>query len=162
MRKICLLMWLILPVLAQGQSVEATFAPALVAVKGAFFAISVPDMEASAKWYSEKLGLKVAMRDPKKNKIAVTVLAGGGLIVELIQADDAMPLRKAAPAITDEYLIHGIFKSGVFVDDLDKVLAMLKARNVEIAYGPFPAKENAMKNFIIKDNSGNLIQFFGK
>jgi hypothetical protein len=41
-------------------------------------------------------------------------------------------------------------------------LAVLKARNVQIAYGPYPAKADAMGNFIIKDNAGNLIQFFGK
>jgi hypothetical protein len=41
-------------------------------------------------------------------------------------------------------------------------LAQLKARNVSIAYGPYPAKPNAPTNFIIQDNVGNLIQFFGK
>ena len=162
MKKICLLLWLAFPAFTQAQTADATFEPAVVAARGAFFALSVPDIEASARWYSEKLALKVAMREPKRNNIAVIVLAGGGLIVELIQSDGAMPLTKVAPAINDPSLIHGIFKSGLFVEDLDKTLASLKARNVEIAFGPFPAKENGMKNFIIRDNSGNLIQFFGK
>jgi hypothetical protein len=38
----------------------------------------------------------------------------------------------------------------------------LKAQNVQIAFGPYPAKAEAMSNFIIKDNAGYLIQFFGK
>jgi hypothetical protein len=46
-----------------------------------------------SRWYSEKLGLKVVMRVPKTDKAAVTVLEGGGLIVELIQHDDALPLN---------------------------------------------------------------------
>ena len=43
----------------------------------------------------------------------------------------------------------------MIVDDFEKTVAMLKARQVEIAFGPFP-------NVIVKDNAGNLIQFFGK
>jgi catechol-2,3-dioxygenase len=156
MNKICWLLCLTFPLLAPGQSSEAANEPTLFVTKGAFFALSVADIGASAHWYAEKLGLKVVMRAPKKDKVAVTVLAGGGLIVELIQNDDAVPLRKEA------HLVHGIFKSGLIVDDLDKTLTALKSRNVEIAFGPFPAKANAMSNFIIADNAGNLIQFFGK
>ena len=43
-----------------------------------------------------------------------------------------------------------------------RTVAVLKARDVQIAYGPYAARGNSMSNFIIKDNSGNLIQFFGK
>ena len=74
----------------------------------------------------------------------------------MLQNDDAAPLSKEAQ------LTHGIFKLGLIVDDLDKTLSALKARNVKVAFGPFPARENAMSNFIITDNAGNLIQFFGK
>jgi catechol 2,3-dioxygenase-like lactoylglutathione lyase family enzyme len=125
-------------------------------VKGAFFALSVADMEASVKWYSEKLDLKVVMREPKKNKSAVTVLAGGGLMVELLQDDDAIPSGKEA------HLLHGIFKVGVIVDDLDKTLSVLNASKVPIAFGPYPPTEHAAANIIVADNAGNLIQFFGK
>ena len=77
-----------------GQSVKSSSEPLFNAVTGSYFALSVGDMQASTKWYSEKLGLKVVMNAPKSNKAAVTVLEGGGLIVELIQLDDAVPLVK--------------------------------------------------------------------
>jgi hypothetical protein len=48
---------------------------------GAFFASSVADIEASARWYSEKLGLKVTMQVPKTDESAVSLLEGGGLTV---------------------------------------------------------------------------------
>ena len=51
---------------------------------------------------------------------------------------------------------------GLVVENLNKTLAELKARNVQIAFGPYPTKAEAMSNFIIKDNAGYLIQFFGK
>ena len=144
--------------LASAQTQQPT--PAFYA-RGAFFALSVADLDASAKWYAEKFGMTVVMRPPKQDKSAVVVLEGGGLTVELLQRDDATPLTKAAPAVTATYQIHGFFKAGVIVDDFDKTLAMLRARGVSIAVGPFPASETQRANVIIRDNAGNLIQFFG-
>jgi len=162
MRKtICLLLWLTLAPVVWEQSARPTTEPPALAATGAFFALYVPDIEASAKWYSEKLGLKVVMQEPKRDKAAVTVLEGGGLIVELIQHDDAAPPSKASAA-KDNPLVHGIFKAGVIVDDFDQALSLLKARNVPIAFGPFPAGPKQRANAMIRDNAGNLIQVFGK
>lgn len=148
--------------LYQSQPDTAVNAAPLMAATGAFFALSVADINASAKWYSEKLGLKVKMQQPKQGKAAFIVLEGGGLTVELIQHDDALPLSKAAPGAKDEVLVHGIFKAGVVVEDFDKTVAMLKERGVPITFGPYPAKGNQRANLIIKDNASNLIQFLGK
>src|SRR5215207_1657143 len=67
-------------------------APVLQA-SGAFFALSVADIETSARWYEERLGLAVVMRAPRtdETRAAVTVLRGGGLTVELVRHDDARP-----------------------------------------------------------------------
>lgn len=129
---------------------------------GAFFALSVSDLEASTKWYAEKFGLSVVMRAPKANGAAATVLEGGGLTVELIQRDDARSLRDVAPGVGANYQVHGIFKVGLTVDDYDATLAQLRARGVPIALGPFPARAGQPPNVIVRDNAGNLIQFFGR
>src|SRR5690349_2798918 len=129
--------------------------------RGAFFALSVADLDASTRWYSEKLGLTVVMRPPKQDKSSVAILEGGGLIVELLQRDDATSLRQSAPAASANYLVHGIFKAGMIVDDLNATLAALRTRGVEIAMGPFPASKEQRANAIIRDNAGNFIQFFG-
>jgi catechol 2,3-dioxygenase-like lactoylglutathione lyase family enzyme len=160
-KTIFLLLWLMQPLIVSGQTAKSVTEPPVIA-NGAFFALSVADIEASVRWYSEKLDLKIVMRVPKENKVAVTVLEGSGLIVELIQHDEALPLSKAAPAVKDNLLIHGMLKAGVIVDDFDKTLVMLKARQVEFAFGPFPARANQRANVIIRDNAGNLIQIFGK
>jgi catechol 2,3-dioxygenase-like lactoylglutathione lyase family enzyme len=154
----CLLLCGILFIHGQAQTSDTT----LFRATGAFFALSVPDAEASSKWYLEKLGMKVIIQIPKQDKHTVFVLEGGGLIVELIQNDDALPLSKVTPGITDNILVHGIFKAGVIVEDLDKLVATFRERGVEIAYGPFPSQPDQRSNVIIRDNSGNLIQFFGK
>jgi catechol 2,3-dioxygenase-like lactoylglutathione lyase family enzyme len=137
---------------------------ALLQTTGAFFALSVADVQASARWYTEKLGLQAVMNVPHQaeTKSAVIVLRGGGLTVELVQHDDARPLRTAAPAAKgDPVFVHGIFKAGVVVRDFDATVAQLRSRGVEIAMGPWPARADQPANLIIKDNAGNLIQIFG-
>jgi catechol 2,3-dioxygenase-like lactoylglutathione lyase family enzyme len=129
--------------------------------RGAFVGISVADIEASVGWYSQKLGLAVVMRPPKVEKSTAVILEGGGLIVELMHHEDAVPLSRAAPAINRNYIVHGIFKAGIVVDDFDKTIATLRARGVQIAIGPFPATAEQRANAIIRDNAGNYIQFFG-
>jgi catechol 2,3-dioxygenase-like lactoylglutathione lyase family enzyme len=167
MKPIRLLCCLALPVLAADRSAASapatasTARPQAVAGTGAFFALSVADLDAGTRWYSEKLGLQVVMRTPKQDRAAAVVLEGDGLIVELIQHDDAVPLRQAAPAVKSGIQVHGLVKAGVIVADLDATLAMLKERRVEIAFGPYPARENQRANVIIRDVEGNLIQLFG-
>ncbi len=129
---------------------------------GAFFALSVSDLKASTQWYEQKLGLKVLKQVPKKDGVAVAILEGGGLMVELIERDGAVSLMKAAPMVKDNTYLEGIFKAGAIVDDFEKTVASLKSHGVEIAYGPFAAKGGEPANVIVRDNDGNLIQFFGK
>ncbi len=149
---------LALPATTNAESVD----PSVIETTGSFFALSVADVDASAKWYSEKLGLKIVMQPPKANDARVILLEGEDLIVELIQHDDARDLKQVAPTIDNNILVHGIFKAGVVVQDIDKTLAFLKERNVPIAIGPFPKTAEQRANFIIRDNEGNLIQFIGK
>ena len=136
-------------------------APAFTSARGAFVGISVSDIEASVRWYTEKLGLTVVMRPPKIEKSTAVILEGGNVIVELMHHDDAVPLGTAAPSITRNYLVTGIFKAGIIVDDFDKAIAELRARGVPIAIGPFPATAEQRANAIIRDNEGNYLQLFG-
>jgi catechol 2,3-dioxygenase-like lactoylglutathione lyase family enzyme len=142
--------------LASAQSSSPAFS-----AKGAFFALSVADLDASTRWYAEKFGMTVVMHPPKRDNASLAVLEGGGLTVELLQRDDARPLTRAAPSITENPQIYGFFKAGVIVDDFDKTVATLRARGVTIAMGPFPASETQRANVIVRDNAGNLVQIFG-
>ena len=90
------------------------------------------------------------------------ILEGEGLIVELVKQDEAVPVGTVVPGGKGAVYIHGIFKVGVIVNDFEATLEMLKARQVTIAFGPFPARDGQWANVIVKDNAGNYIQFFGK
>jgi catechol 2,3-dioxygenase-like lactoylglutathione lyase family enzyme len=161
MRTLGVLMLIAMPLTAAAQTGSTPTAPPFTA-RGAFFALSVADIRASTRWYAEKFGLKPIMEEPAREGSpgSVAVLEGNGLIVELVQHRDGKALTVAAPGVTGPYMIHGPFKAGVIVDDFDGTVAALKARGVEIAHGPFPARGNIRANIIVRDNAGNLIQFF--
>jgi len=152
MRRLPTLLLAMLPValssLARAQS-RPTTAPstkAIATVNGAFFAVSVADLDASAKWYSEKSG-------PIGGFV---ILEGGGLIVELLKHAAAAPRSSNGPDA-----VQGFFKAGAIVADFDRTVSTLRARGVEIVVGPFAARATARANVIFKDNAGNLIQLFG-
>ena len=146
---------LLLLMFALQPTLAAQTAP--FSTRGAFFALSVADLDASTRWYQEKLGLTVTLQVPRgEGPAAATVLEGGGLIVELIQH------RDATPTAGESHLVHGFFKAGMIVENLDTTLAELRSRGVEVAYGPYPAQGGQRANVIIRDNAGNLIQLFGE
>ena len=157
-RYACLLLMLLLPVQESAQITDTNSETPFTA-KGAFFALSVADLDASAKWYLEKFDLEVVLRTPKTKSVksAVIVLAGGGLLVELIENEHSWPLSKAAPGIKDRTLIQGVTKTGLIVNNFDRTLATLRERNVPILMGPYPAHDSTgLRNFIIEDNARNL------
>ena len=49
----------------------------------------------------------------------------------------------------------------MIASDFEKTLSTLKERGTDIAFGPFPARPGQRANVIVRDNAGNLIQFFG-
>ena len=59
MKKTCLLLCFALR--------AAAAEPPVMAASGAFFAVSVADLKASAQWYTEKLGLRAVMQTPKQD-----------------------------------------------------------------------------------------------
>lgn len=156
---LCLLLSL-LPVAGFARPDPAANPPATPPrATGSFFALSVPDLEASTRWYRDTLGLEVKLRPEKSGPAAVAILEGGGLIVELIQHDEARPLAEAAPTVKGEIFTHGVFKAGVMVDDYAATIARLRERGAEFAFGPFPAGAGQKANAIVRDNAGNLVQF---
>ena len=134
------LLTIIQPAALQAQRQDTTSARPLFHTTGSAFAVSVSDLKASTAWYVEKLGLAVTMRVPRNEatRAAVVVLQGGGLLVELVQHDDAVsvaPLRSGSQAGT---ALHGFFKVG-FPSTISTQRSMPSARAVcHSPMGRFP------------------------
>jgi catechol 2,3-dioxygenase-like lactoylglutathione lyase family enzyme len=130
--------------------------------RGAFFALSVADVATMSRWYQDKLALRVLSSGEAPNKIAkFAILEGNGVLIEMLQHTRAVDRKTLAPTATEAHQIHGIFKAGLVVDDLDATYAKLKQLGVDIAYGIMPAGDASMRSFIVRDPEANLIQFFG-
>ena len=154
---LCLALLMVCPPVVDAQAADPPFT-----ANGAFIALSVPDVAASARWYREKLGLRIILEPPKAGEATAVILEGGGLLVELIQHDAAKPLGTVAPGVRGSLYVHGYFKAGLIVEDFDRTIAAIRARGIEIAFGPYPKSATQRANAIIRDNAGNLIQFLGR
>jgi hypothetical protein len=104
----------------------------------------------------------VVLEPPAAGGATAVILEGGGLLVELVQLNEAKSLGAVAPAARSGPYLHGYFKAGLLVDDFDRTIAALRVRGVEIAYGPYPKTATQRANAIVRDNAGNLIQFLGR
>jgi catechol 2,3-dioxygenase-like lactoylglutathione lyase family enzyme len=131
---------------------------------GAFFALSVPDAEASAAWYQKHLGFQIISKGEAPNKVARGILLqGNGSLIEIVQHSKAQPLKVLLPHAEGAHEVHGIFKSGLHVRDIDSAYRAVRKSGAEIAYnldGTSP--QTGMRSFTLRDNNGNLVQFLGK
>ena len=136
--------------------------PAFNEPSGSFFALSVKNLDATAAWYKQKLGFhEIKQSASPDGKSRAIILERDGAVLELIhhkQAVSGNALMKGYKT----YLVHGIFKVGFIVDDVDHTLQRLKANGVPVYNGPFNDEALHMRSFLIRDNEGNIIQFFSK
>ena len=100
----------------QSEAGDAPAAPTgLAQPAGAFFALSVKDVNRMAGWYRSRLG----------------------------------------------FGMHGFFKAGLHVRDVEALRDTLRARGVDFVYQLARAKDFPLRSFTVRDPEGNLLQFFG-
>jgi catechol 2,3-dioxygenase-like lactoylglutathione lyase family enzyme len=132
-------------------------------VSGVFSALSVADVAAASRWYQDILGFRLlASGEAPDGTARGVVLEGDGNILELVQRREARPRGLLAPSATDDAEVHGIFKLGMVVGDLDRLYAELQKRAVAVEFGIVKAKDVPMRTFAVRDAERNMIQFFGK
>ena len=137
-------------------------APPAIAAHG-YFSLSVPDMEASRKWYTEKLGLCTSFNFPPTPTVhaGAAFVQGGSLFIELVQVEGAVNLPQLLPAHAAEEIqgrqyVHGPMKVGAVVDNFDGTVATLRAHGVEIV-ALQGTKRDQPATVTIRDNAGNRI-----
>ena len=119
--------------------------------------ISVPDIEASIKWYQDILGFSVEKRltlDAVNAKIAF--LKHGDFQIEFFEIEDAASLPEDRRYPDRDICTHGTKHIAFSVDDVPEFIDSLKKRGVDIAMDV-----NLMENkpmAFIRDNAGNLIE----
>ena len=133
-------------------------APPITAKPPLNIGLSVEDAEKTARWYEENLGLtrRKTATFPKGKAI---ILGSPSIEIEILQYEGAIDARKRL-GIDKDYLEHGIFKFGFYVDRLDEMVERLKQRKIKFYYEHGTDEELGLRFAIIADEDGNTIQLF--
>ena len=119
--------------------------------------ISVPDLEASIKWYENILGFSVEKRmtiEPLKAKIAF--LIKDNFRIEIFEVAGAQPLPEVRRQPHTDIGTHGIKHLAYEVKNVTEFMDVLKKKGVDVAMD-VSKMENKEMTFI-RDNTGNLIE----
>ena len=120
--------------------------------------ISVPDFDASVKWYEEMFGFKLLrkMHQAENPDMDFGVIQRGPVRIELFQVVKGKPMPDYRSDPTADLYVHGVKHFAFQVKDIKKVLAELEAKGVKVSK---PLTENPRTSFVfINDNAGNAIE----
>ena len=149
-------------VLAIAVAIPGVASGSEVARAPVYFAVSVPNLEASVKWYADVLGLTPVVSPPAATSAAaarIVVLSGPGLLVELIQPAGGFPEEDRRPP-RERHLSRGIAKVGFHVDDLDATVARVQKRGGRVMGSAYSDERVGVRSVLVLDNDDNLIQLF--
>lgn len=118
----------------------------------AFVAIRVADVAAAAAWYARVFDLREVNR-LEGDAYSIRILSGGGLSVELIQ-------QPRVPRPEERHL--GLFKAGLFVDDAEQYLQLMRSRGVDTDEATFVDEALLLRSFVMRDLEGNRLQVFSR
>lgn len=124
-----------------------------------FLAVTVSDLEASERWYDAYLGARrVAFSRAPSGFAESSTVANEYLMVELIHFSAKAP---SDTALRDVRAV-GLQKAGAWVRSatFDSTLAHLRTMHASFVGSAFSDTLINARSFIVKDNSGTLIQFF--
>ncbi len=155
--------WCSGPVLAQTEHLPSKADSLLGDSPGTFLALSVANLDTMTAGYRDSLGFKLfsTSGNPERG-MRFAILKCGDALVELLQAEDARPRSVLAPGTNDAYQIHGFFKSGFVVKNIDSTYQRIQSMGIRLAYKLVAPSDGPYRTFGIRDPEGNLLQFFGK
>jgi len=118
--------------------------------------ISVPDLEASIRWYAEVLDFEVEQRfEIPAIPAKVAMLRRGDLRLELFEVPGAQPLPEERRHPNLDLRTHGNKHLAFAIKDLDSAERELKNRGADIVW---VRRFEFGANIFVRDNSGNLIE----
>ena len=126
-----------------------------------FFALSVPDAQASADWYGRAFGVTLLHEiRPADGAARILILGSDALLVEIMQLRDAK--SPGAPVVDARHLTHGIVKIGLYVRDLDAAVAHLKKMQARFDTEIIEERKLGLRFVLVRDPDGNLVQLFSR
>ena len=90
----------------------------------------------------------------------MALLNGQGLLIELVEDREAFDLAARVPGVQERHLVHGLFKVGFFVRDLDATVGRLKKKGARFRGSVFTDNVAKARSILVLDNNNNMIQLF--
>lgn len=119
--------------------------------------ISVPDLEASIRWYREILGFECESRFRiEAIPASCAMIRNGPLRIELFQPDHFTPLPEERRTPDADNVTHGNKHGAFAVDDVPALAEHFRQKGVDILW---VKKMGAGATVFIRDNSGALLEF---
>lgn len=135
--------------------------PPSVAGAPFFAAISVADVGVSAAWYSRVLGFETLNTMSLPEEAGRIVLLGRpDAFLELVEHRDARSPEALEPPVTRRFHLHGPFKIGFLVDDLDATIKRLAALEVPLRGRVVTERDGSFRSLQVEDPDGVVIQLF--
>ena len=125
-----------------------------------FSAILVKDMEASKVWYIDNLGFEEVSTSGMPDRFSIVNMSNGQAALELIELASAVSAADVIPDYNTKLRVHGFFKSGFQVSDLDAWVSFLQDRKVAFHGDVVEDPVTKKRMVIILDPDGNRIQLF--
>lgn len=125
-----------------------------------FSAILVSDMGSSRDWYTQALGYEVRSENKIEGRFEIVNMQRGTAALELIELASAESPKSVIPNFTAKTRLHGIFKIGYEVQDLDPWIDHLRKLQVQFQGEVVQDPNTNRRMVIILDPDGNRIQLF--
>jgi catechol 2,3-dioxygenase-like lactoylglutathione lyase family enzyme len=125
------------------------------------FALVVPDVETSSQWYQDTLGFTVERRFEVADFATkfIHLIHASGIRLELMSRMGSQPSPDVGTDAFSSLLTQGAKHIGILVENIEELEQELQAKGVEIVHPVTVVDLAGVKNFWIRDNAGNLIEF---
>jgi methylmalonyl-CoA/ethylmalonyl-CoA epimerase len=130
----------------------------LATVKSLGISLAVSNLESTAKWYKEQLGFEeVLRREFSEYGTRIVFLEVNGVRIELIEDQKWHPIDRPNPP--QHTTVQGVSQITFKVDNIEEVIERVKSRPITIAWDLVVVEDIGFKEFFIRDNEGNIVQF---
>ena len=137
-------------------SLLAATAGSVMAAAPVLVALSVPDVDAASRFYTEALDLRLHSElDFPEAQVRVALLKSADLELELMQIAEARP-SPLGPG--ERHRQHGMTKFGVRVESATPLVEKLLGLGATVRIEPFDDPNSGYRITILADPWGNLLQ----
>jgi len=132
-------------------------------ITGAFYALSVRNVDTVAVWYSSNLGFSIDRKgELVKGGPKFALLRGHNIMIELGQFKTAKSRSSWGLPEMEVQDVYGIFKIGFEIKNLDEMYAAAKDKGLTILFPIVRPQGASYRTFGLKDPENNIVQFFGE